>query len=211
MMKKLPARKATPVEAAILPLFHPSHAKRHDCRFHETPHTKHHPWKRQSCRFSTPLTQSDTIVASTTQPDNSMNKKPKIAALTPGKDFVFFDPNKHIDMRRSNLPHWQQDNCLYFVTFRLADSIPSIKLQNWNSQHRSWLSRNPKPWSRHQAEEYLNHFKHKVERWLDQSHGTCLLKNKELKKLWLSAWSIMTEHGIRSTATSLRPTMCTFL
>ena len=111
-----------------------------------------------------------------------MNKKPKIAALTPGKDFVFFDPNKHIDMRRSNLPHWQQDNCLYFVTFRLADSIPLTKLRTWNFQHRSWLSRNPKPWSSNQAKEYLNHFKHKVEHWLDQSHGTCLLKNKELKK-----------------------------
>ena len=29
---------------------------------------------------------------------------------------------------RRNLPHWRQDGCLYFVTFRLADSLSEAAL-----------------------------------------------------------------------------------
>ncbi len=44
-----------------------------------------------------------------------------------------------------NLPHWRQDGTTYFVTFRLADSLPKTKLRQWTLERNEWLERNPKP------------------------------------------------------------------
>ncbi len=39
-------------------------------------------------------------------------------------DFSFFDRNQPFTIFESNLPHWMQSGCLYFVTWRLGDSLP---------------------------------------------------------------------------------------
>jgi type I restriction enzyme R subunit len=38
------------------------------------------------------------------------------------------------------LPHWRQAGCTYFVTFRLADSIPQDVLDQWTFERETWLS-----------------------------------------------------------------------
>ncbi|MFK8115202.1 MAG: transposase [Rubripirellula sp.] len=37
------------------------------------------------------------------------------------------------------LPHWRQIGCTYFVTWRLADSIPQAVLMQWRSERAEWL------------------------------------------------------------------------
>lgn len=39
-------------------------------------------------------------------------------------DFRGLDHSKALHIRERNLPHWRQDGATYFITFRLADSIP---------------------------------------------------------------------------------------
>ncbi|MDL5050736.1 nicotinate-nucleotide--dimethylbenzimidazole phosphoribosyltransferase [Oscillatoria amoena NRMC-F 0135] len=39
----------------------------------------------------------------------------------------YFEPFDEIKTRQANLPHWEQAGVLYFVTFRLADSLPRKK------------------------------------------------------------------------------------
>jgi len=46
-----------------------------------------------------------------------------------------------------NLPHWQQDQATYFLTFHLADSIPQHLLATWRDERAIWLSLHPKPWT----------------------------------------------------------------
>src|SRR6266704_388709 len=46
-------------------------------------------------------------------------RKPKARAT-----FIGFDEFADVDITRRHLPHWQQVGKTYFVTFRLADSIP---------------------------------------------------------------------------------------
>lgn len=41
-----------------------------------------------------------------------------------------------------NLPHWRQDGAVYFVTFRLKDSIPKSVLEAWEHDRRIWLAAN---------------------------------------------------------------------
>jgi hypothetical protein len=37
----------------------------------------------------------------------------------------FFNPYEDIRCIENLLPHWQQEDATYFITFRLADSIPA--------------------------------------------------------------------------------------
>ena len=52
---------------------------------------------------------------------------PQIPPAPPG--FTPFDLNKSVRRYIRHLPHWRQDGTTYFVTFRLADSLPDAKLK----------------------------------------------------------------------------------
>ena len=54
---------------------------------------------------------------------------------------VAFDEYRAIRIYERNLPHWRQDGCTYFVTFRLADSIPVGVRQELEHEKKLWLLR----------------------------------------------------------------------
>ncbi len=86
-----------------------------------------------------------------------------------------------------NLPHLRQDTVCYFVTFRTADSIPQSKLKQWTIDREKWLLDNPQPRSDEQISEYNKLFSRKLERWLDQGYGECLLKHELIKQIVIKA------------------------
>lgn len=53
-------------------------------------------------------------------------------------EFYGRDPAKPLSIYRRNLPHWRQDGATYFVTFRLADSIPVAKARQWRTERHHW-------------------------------------------------------------------------
>ena len=59
----------------------------------------------------------------------------------------FFNPYAEIRHTGSRLPHWQQQGAVYFVTFRLADSIPSRLRDQWQNEREAWLKVHPEPWT----------------------------------------------------------------
>jgi hypothetical protein len=59
----------------------------------------------------------------------------------------FFNPHAEIRHTENRLPHWQQEGATYFVTFRLADSIPSEFRSQWANEREAWLRFHRKPWS----------------------------------------------------------------
>ncbi|MBK1831779.1 transposase [Verrucomicrobiaceae bacterium R5-34] len=50
-----------------------------------------------------------------------------------------YDPGEETETSRRKLPHWQQPGCSYFITFRLHDSIPKGKFDEWNEERLRWL------------------------------------------------------------------------
>ena len=50
----------------------------------------------------------------------------ELPSAPPG--FRGLDPNKRVRIYTRHLPHWRQDGATYFVTFRLADSLPEAML-----------------------------------------------------------------------------------
>jgi putative transposase len=45
----------------------------------------------------------------------------------------------HVPGYRRNLPHLRLEGATYFVTFRLADSIPQSVASRWEDERRAWL------------------------------------------------------------------------
>ena len=77
----------------------------------------------------------------------------------------------------------------YFVTFRLADSIPQEKLKQWEREITEWLTQNPEPHTTEQKTEYRERFTEEFQRWLDAGMGECLLRKQEI--------SVMVEEALR--------------
>jgi putative transposase len=91
----------------------------------------------------------------------------------------FFNPYAEIRHTGNRLPHWQQRGAVYFITFRLADSIPNDLRQDWERERETWLDLNLQPWSAEIEQEYHQRFSGMIERWLDAGYGSCALRRRE--------------------------------
>lgn len=94
----------------------------------------------------------------------------------------FFDPGKPWFIRWGGLPHWRQDGATYFVTFRLSDSLPQVKLAQLMAERLEWSQEHP-----HLTNDELRDFEtrlgRKLNRWLDQGYGSCVLRFPEAREI----------------------------
>ena len=94
------------------------------------------------------------------------------------------------------LPHRDKIGLLQFITFRLADSLPSNILNKFEDELKTVLKEN------HESER-----RKKIDKWLDSGKGCCALKHYGMaeimqdtllkfdgEKYCLIAWSIMPNH-----------------
>ncbi|MBN8418733.1 MAG: hypothetical protein J0L73_07460 [Verrucomicrobia bacterium] len=53
--------------------------------------------------------------------------------------------NRLIDVEKTvhHLPHWEQPGRCYFVTLRMADSIPAKLRSEWMAEREQWLEAHP--------------------------------------------------------------------
>ena len=89
----------------------------------------------------------------------------------------------HISKSRRNLPHWQQEDSYYFLTWRLADSLPAAKLKGLKEQRFAWQQANPEPLDAEQETEFHALFSSQIEEWLDAGEGSCIFKNPALRAI----------------------------
>ncbi len=89
---------------------------------------------------------------------------------------------KDADYRQTwrDLPHRHQSGATAFVTFRLADSLPAVRLQAWHREQTEFLAAHPKPWDEPTWKTYRRQFPQRLEEWLDEPHGECLLRLPEI-------------------------------
>ena len=91
-----------------------------------------------------------------------------------------FDPEAELEIRARNLPHWRQQGATYFVTFRLADSLPQAKLGSLRAERMQWLREHPLPVSPAELRRFQALFSAKIERYLAAGYGACWLKRPAL-------------------------------
>jgi len=80
------------------------------------------------------------------------------------------------------LPHWQQEGKLIFATWRLADSLPAGKLEQWREERAAWLAAHPEPWDPATEDEYHERFSKSIDAWLDAGSGECILRDPACSK-----------------------------
>ena len=95
----------------------------------------------------------------------------------------FFDTDMKLNIQRRKLPHWTQEKVIYFVTFRLSDSLPVQKLEALNEEKTRWLAANPLPHNDKQIKEYHRNFSRRIHEWLDAGYGSCLLARPEIPRI----------------------------
>jgi REP element-mobilizing transposase RayT len=113
---------------------------------------------------------------------------------------------------RGFLPHVKREGAAYFITFRLADSLPKEVLLRIEAEmaerlrHCHQARQQGRPTS--DSEEEINRdFRRKVERFLDTGHGACHLRRPDVAELvahavqhfegqryLLSDWVVMPNH-----------------
>lgn len=95
---------------------------------------------------------------------------------------------------RGYLPHFDGGELIQFITYRLADSLPKSVLEKWQKELED-------------DEISEVDYRRRIEKYLDQGHGECYLKNPKVaeiieenllhfndKKYKLYAWVIMPNH-----------------
>lgn len=104
----------------------------------------------------------------------------------------FFDPNDQLLITQRKLPHWAQDGCVVFITWRTADSMPKDVLERWRADRNRWLDLHgidptQKGWKIQVQSlppdlmaEYHNRFTTRWHEALDASHGACALNQPEI-------------------------------
>jgi putative transposase len=123
-------------------------------------------------------------------------------------NFKPFDESGYLRIYQNGfLPHWRQPGCTYFVTFRLADSIPQEVLDEWKYERDTWLTaRGIDPyvlgWAKamtilSKADRVLfdRTFTTKMFQYLDMGHGACWLRAPDISKI--VADSLMHFHSQR--------------
>jgi putative transposase len=94
---------------------------------------------------------------------------------------------------RGYLPHVKREGASYFITFRLADSLPKEVLLKFEKEHAEALQRRSANLTREQTEEIHRDLRRKIERFLDSGAGECHLKRPEIASL--AADALLFFHG----------------
>ena len=107
---------------------------------------------------------------------------------------------------RGYLPHWEIDDAIYFITYRLADSLPAAVLQQLEIEHKN-LRRLIGDETMIQRTSVRTQYLRRLNAHLDVGHGECHLRNQEIaasvvdtwnhfnrKRYRLIAWCVMPNH-----------------
>ncbi len=95
----------------------------------------------------------------------------------------FYHPDRHTLKHGEDLPHWEQDEVMQFVTFRLGDSMPQSLIRKWKDELATWSKHHPKPWPPEIEQEYHQRFTRQLEQCLDDGHGSSLFKDPAAREI----------------------------
>ena len=111
---------------------------------------------------------------------------------------------------RGKLPHWEKENGIYFVTFRLADALPKKVTEGLKVEREEVLrilEKTERELSSTEKRKIDKLFTRKIEEYLDKGTGSCILRNPEVAEIAASSlrhfdgerynifsWSVMPNH-----------------
>lgn len=128
--------------------------------------------------------------------------------------FTPYNGDESVHRHRLNLPHWRQWSRTYFITTRLADSVPSPVMERWKEQRALWLTHHGLPpdscaddLADTERTAFHREFTARFHELLDAGHGESLLARPQIAEILttqlkaghgtsyqIDAWVIMPNH-----------------
>ncbi len=112
-----------------------------------------------------------------------------------------FHRDQSVRIYFTNMPHWRQDGCTYFVTYRLADSIPKDVLERWDVEKSDWLAAHGESvgdgehWrnaflrlDEKNRLTFVQHFNRQLDFYLDEGRGSCTLRDSRCSRIVAEGW-----------------------
>jgi putative transposase len=96
----------------------------------------------------------------------------------PPPNFRGLDPDEKVHVYRRHMPHWRQPGATYFVTFRLADSLPQEKLDEIKRMRQEWERTHLPPRSEGAWEDHCRDVIRRTEAWFDEGYGSCIFRHE---------------------------------
>jgi len=135
-----------------------------------------------------------------------MSKDPKKMEETKvSAPSAFYNVEGETKVTCDGVPHWDQLGKLCFITWRLSDSLPESKLQEFRMLRKEWIQKNPKPWTVEQEQAYREAFHDKIDSCLDQGAGDCIFKHAEARKVFEDVLLEMNEDAFQLEAYVIMP------
>lgn len=131
-----------------------------------------------------------------------------------------FNPREQAETRAGagyerNLPHWRYEGATYFLTFRLADALPAVVLEEMReaaAKHTMRVEAARKAHGgvlpsafREEAEAYQRECLTKLENWLDQGLGSCVLRDPAPRRTVADAMLHFDHERCRMAAFTIMP------
>lgn len=112
-----------------------------------------------------------------------------------------------VEKHERYLPHWEQEGCSYFITWRQADSVDQETLALWKRERDEFFAGHPKPWDELTEDACHKQFTRRMEQSLDAGRGSCVLRDARCRNMVvealrhfdgvryeLAAWVVMPNH-----------------
>lgn len=100
---------------------------------------------------------------------------------------LFFDKRAELTITYRNRPHWKQPGKVHFVTWRQADSLAKVHLEQIKRDREDWNSKygmqDIVTLPREAQREHHRLFRARVEQWLDAGSGSCALRIPEARQV----------------------------
>ena len=103
----------------------------------------------------------------------------------------YFDKNGDLKTYEHNLTHWEQTGKLQYITFRLADSLPQVALDELRRLKEKVQKENPHPWSLETSNKFKKMTMERIEYWLEQAHGECVLRRQEVRNIVVESFEFV--------------------
>lgn len=149
--------------------------------------SKFNPLKKKLKSYGAPPSQGVKQQLEPEEESNEISIQNEPSQIVAEPDAHYLNKNDKIEQWIHNLPHWEQEGRIQFVTFRLADSLPQVKLRELKDELTKFETNHPQPWDEKAKNEFLKLKNKKIEYWLEQGYGECVLRRPEVRSLLTNA------------------------
>ena len=101
----------------------------------------------------------------------------------PPPHFRGFDPHGPFTFYQRHLPHWRQPGATYFVTYRLADSLPQGVIDYISRMRHEIMRLGTNPSAKVLRDQYEQEVGRRFESSLDEGHGQCVFQDTANAKI----------------------------